>query len=211
MYSFVPFVIVPYVVILNEYVYVVIHVTLRPIEAEREQPHIATLMLFNDPLVPTLDDLARDSIAPWFHTEPLDSSSVGGSEDKTSDEDHEGEDSKDHDSGDNDNDRVRQSVQTRTFSTPYMYRAASLMQAAPSTSYARPVAHERRSSGHVAQSNNPHKNAASLREIYDLDVRGGDTDPDPFCAEPQEEATTHCLTTMTKRWTLTCKTETICA
>lgn len=100
-----------------------------PTKAERGQPHIAILMLFDEVPMPALDDLARDSVALQFHVEPLGNYIVGGFEDETSNEDHEGsgdsgngeesgadksgerecEDSEDHNSGDSDGDRVRRS------------------------------------------------------------------------------------------------------
>ncbi|CAA3022847.1 Hypothetical predicted protein [Olea europaea subsp. europaea] len=120
-----------------------VYATLHPTEVERGQPHIATLVSFNDHHVPALDDLVRDSVAPQFHAERLDTPEEGTSEDETSDEAHEGsetsgeeeesgaddsgeaedEDSEDHDSRDSDGDRARRSGQTRTFFTPYVHRA----------------------------------------------------------------------------------------
>ncbi|CAA2952170.1 Hypothetical predicted protein [Olea europaea subsp. europaea] len=84
-------------------------------------------MLFDDYHFPALDDLARDSVAPQFHTERLGTPEQGTFEDETSDEAHEGsgnngkeeeseaddsgeaegEDSEDHDSGNSDGDRVQ--------------------------------------------------------------------------------------------------------
>ncbi|CAA3017002.1 Hypothetical predicted protein [Olea europaea subsp. europaea] len=98
-----------------------VYATLRPTKTERGQPHIVTLVLLNDHLVPVLDDLTRDSVAPHFQAER-----IGTPEDETSEEAHdgggtsgeeeesgvdesgkdEGEDSKDHDSGDSNGDRV---------------------------------------------------------------------------------------------------------
>ncbi|CAA2979701.1 Hypothetical predicted protein [Olea europaea subsp. europaea] len=134
------------------------YATLRPIEAERGQPHIATLVLFDDRHVPALDDLARDSVDLQFHAERVGTPEEGTSKDETSNEAHEGsgtsgeeeelgadesgevegEDSEDHNSGDSDGDRVRRSGQMGTFSTPYVHRATSPMQEL-STSYARPT------------------------------------------------------------------------
>ncbi|CAA3023394.1 Hypothetical predicted protein [Olea europaea subsp. europaea] len=48
-----------------------LHVTLHPTEAERGQPHIATLLSFNDPPILALDDLDKDNVPPQFHSEPL--------------------------------------------------------------------------------------------------------------------------------------------
>ncbi|CAA2972789.1 Hypothetical predicted protein [Olea europaea subsp. europaea] len=107
------------------------YATLRPTEAKRGQPHIATLVPFNDCHVPALDDLARDR-----------GSGTSDEEEELGADDSgevEGEDSEDHDSGDSDGDRVRRSGQTGTFSTSYVHRATFPMQA-PSTSYARPIA-----------------------------------------------------------------------
>ncbi|CAA3004626.1 Hypothetical predicted protein [Olea europaea subsp. europaea] len=135
-----------------------VYVTLRPTEIEHRQPHITTLVPFNDRPVPALDDLTKDNVAPQFYAERLGIPEEGTFEDETSDEAHESsgtsseeeelgaddsgeaesEDSEDHDSGDSEGDRVRRSGQTGTFSTPYVHRATSLMQA-PSTSYARPT------------------------------------------------------------------------
>ncbi|CAA3018035.1 Hypothetical predicted protein [Olea europaea subsp. europaea] len=104
-----------------------VYATLRPIETERGQPHIATFVLFNDHPVPVLDDLARDSVAPWFQAECIGTPQEGTFEDETSDEAHdgggtsgeeeesgvdesgedEGEHSEEHDGGDSDGDRVR--------------------------------------------------------------------------------------------------------
>ncbi|CAA2957643.1 Hypothetical predicted protein [Olea europaea subsp. europaea] len=106
-----------------------VYATMRPTEIERGQPHIATLVLFNDHTVPALDDLARDSVAPQFQVERIGTPKEGTSEDETSDEAHdgggtsgeeeesgadesgeaEGEDSEEHDSGDSDGDQVRRS------------------------------------------------------------------------------------------------------
>ncbi|CAA3000337.1 Hypothetical predicted protein [Olea europaea subsp. europaea] len=102
-----------------------VYATLRPIEIERGQPRIATLVLFNDHPVPALDDLARDSVVPQFQAERIGTPKEGTFEDETSDEAHdgggtsgeeeesgadesgeaEGEDSEEHDSGDSDGDR----------------------------------------------------------------------------------------------------------
>ncbi|CAA3027690.1 Hypothetical predicted protein [Olea europaea subsp. europaea] len=67
-----------------------VYAMLRPTEVERGQPHIATLVPFDDRPVPALDDLVRDSIALQFHAERLGTPAEGTSEDETSDEAHEG-------------------------------------------------------------------------------------------------------------------------
>ncbi|CAA2970410.1 Hypothetical predicted protein [Olea europaea subsp. europaea] len=67
-----------------------VYATLRPTETERGQPHIATLVLFNDHHVPALDDLARDSVAPQFQAERMGTPKEGTSENETSDEAHDG-------------------------------------------------------------------------------------------------------------------------
>ncbi|CAA2970246.1 Hypothetical predicted protein [Olea europaea subsp. europaea] len=48
-----------------------VYATLHPIEAECGQPYIFILVSFEDCNVPALDDVARDSITPQFHAEPL--------------------------------------------------------------------------------------------------------------------------------------------
>ncbi|CAA2957550.1 Hypothetical predicted protein [Olea europaea subsp. europaea] len=66
-----------------------IHATLHPTKAERGQPYISTIVLFEDCNVPALDDVPRDSITPQFHAEPLGSgdnveNSIGASEEEGS-------------------------------------------------------------------------------------------------------------------------------
>ncbi|CAA2980185.1 Hypothetical predicted protein [Olea europaea subsp. europaea] len=100
----------------------------------------------------------EDGVAPQFHAERLGTPEEDTSKDETSDEAHKGsktngeekesgaddsgeakgEDSEDHDSGNSDGDRARRSGQMGTFSTPYVHRATSPMQA-PSTSYAQSI------------------------------------------------------------------------
>ncbi|CAA3011650.1 Hypothetical predicted protein [Olea europaea subsp. europaea] len=67
-----------------------VYSTLWPTEAEQGQPHIATLVSFNDRPIPALDDHARDSVAPQFHAECLCTLEESTSEDDTSNEAHEG-------------------------------------------------------------------------------------------------------------------------
>ncbi|CAA2977864.1 Hypothetical predicted protein [Olea europaea subsp. europaea] len=70
--------------------YLHVYATLRPTEAERGQPYIATLVSLDDRPVPALDDLARDSVASQFHAERVGTPEEGTSEDETSNEAHEG-------------------------------------------------------------------------------------------------------------------------
>ncbi|CAA3032968.1 Hypothetical predicted protein, partial [Olea europaea subsp. europaea] len=58
--------------------------------SSRGQPHIATLVPFDNRPVFALDDLARDSVAPQFHAECLGTPEESTSEDETSNEAHEG-------------------------------------------------------------------------------------------------------------------------
>ncbi|CAA3017578.1 Hypothetical predicted protein [Olea europaea subsp. europaea] len=67
-----------------------VYAMLRPTEVKRGQPYISINVSFNDHHEPVLDDLARDSVAPQFHVEPLGSFGVGDSEYETFNEDHEG-------------------------------------------------------------------------------------------------------------------------
>ncbi|CAA2952079.1 Hypothetical predicted protein [Olea europaea subsp. europaea] len=114
-----------------------VYATLHPTKTERGQPHIVTLVLFNDHPVLALDDLARDSVASQFQAERIGTPKEGTSEDETSDEAHDGggtsgeeeesgadeseeakgEDSKEHDSGDSDGDRAPSTSHVRPTAT----------------------------------------------------------------------------------------------
>ncbi|CAA3010077.1 Hypothetical predicted protein [Olea europaea subsp. europaea] len=91
-----------------------VYATLRPTEIKRGQPHIATLVLFNDHPVPALDDLVRDSVASQFQAERIGTPREGNSEDEISDEAHDGGETSGEEkesgadkSGDDEGDRVR--------------------------------------------------------------------------------------------------------
>ncbi|CAA2954109.1 Hypothetical predicted protein [Olea europaea subsp. europaea] len=125
--------------------------TLKPTKAERGQPHIATLVSFNDRPVPVLDYLARDSIAPQFHAERLDTPEESTFEDETTDEAHEGSGT----SGEEDESEADDSGMAE----------GTIHLLCPTNCNERIEPHNRRYSGYVAGSKNSHGNAAPHREV----------------------------------------------
>lgn len=53
------------------------YATLRPIELERELPYISTLVPCDEPTVPRLDDMARNSVASQYHASRFDGGGDG--------------------------------------------------------------------------------------------------------------------------------------
>ncbi|CAA2997485.1 Hypothetical predicted protein [Olea europaea subsp. europaea] len=137
--------------------------TLCPTEVKLGQPYISTLLPFEDRIVPTLDDVARDIIPSQLHPKPLANggnvgnsrgecalvSSGGGSkdDDESGDNDDEGageeiggdkngdSNGEASDEGDSEDEHTR-TPQTGTYSTPPMHRRTSPIHA-PSRSYVR--------------------------------------------------------------------------
>ncbi|CAA2946308.1 Hypothetical predicted protein [Olea europaea subsp. europaea] len=192
-----------------------VYVTLRPTEIERGQPHIATLVLFDDRPVPALDDLVRNSVAPQFYAERLGTAEEGTFEDETSDEAHK-------DSG------------------PVARRRSTVYLLCPTNCNGRIEPHDRRYSGHVDGSKNSHRNEALHREAQNHATRADEfkklkdfistvsshpalqplhvrlmwtSNPDNQTTEALQtmQATTRRLTAMTKTWGLTGKRETASA
>ncbi|XP_022890387.1 uncharacterized protein LOC111405644 isoform X1 [Olea europaea var. sylvestris] len=54
-----------------------VYATLRPTDAEAEQPYLSSLVPYDDPPVPVLDDIARNVVAPQIHSLHVESG-VGG-------------------------------------------------------------------------------------------------------------------------------------
>ncbi|CAA2985646.1 Hypothetical predicted protein [Olea europaea subsp. europaea] len=111
-----------------------VYATLRPTDTEVEQPYFSTLVSYDDPLVPVLDDMARTIHAPQFHSSHA-GSGVGGQsgrqdlddgvhsgesgESETSeDDDSDGQLGSDRDSDDSDDIGESSTPPTTPFSSP---------------------------------------------------------------------------------------------